>query len=104
MCDLFNQDAQEQGGFVRNTKRGASWFFAQEGAEKYLADNGLTHIVRAHEVPLNGFTFHFGDRCATIFSCSHYQQENKCAVLFVDQERIRVLRIDTERNYAPFIN
>ena len=68
----------------------------------YHLQNGLTHIIRAHEVPLNGFTFHFGEQCATIFSCSHYQGDNKCAVIFVDQERIRVLRIDTEDNGAPF--
>lgn len=104
VCNLFGQDPKEQAGFVRNTKRGAAWFFAQEAAEKYLAANGLTHIIRAHEVPLNGFTFHFGERCATVFSCSHYQSGNKCAVLFVDQERIRVLRIDTQHNGAPFSN
>ena len=47
-------------------------------------------------------TFHFGDRCTTVFSCSHYQGDNQCAVLFVDQERIRVIRIDTFNNGVPF--
>ena len=101
-CALLNQEPEEQAGYVRNTKRGAAWFYGEKAVEKFFEKNNLTRMVRAHEVPMNGFTFHFGDRCATIFSCSHYQADNQCAVLFVDQERIRVIRIDTSKNGLPF--
>jgi hypothetical protein len=61
--------------------------------------NGLSHVVRAPEVPTNGFFFHFDKKCATIFSCSHYcGNNNDCAVLFVDREQIRVVRVDTSNN------
>ncbi|KAI2809721.1 hypothetical protein BLOT_000872 [Blomia tropicalis] len=102
ICELFMINPNEQDGFVRNTKRGAAWFFSSDGAERFLTKNGLTHIVRAHEVPANGFTFHFGDMCTTIFSSSHYQNENFCAVLFASQETLRVIVIDTYSNRPSF--
>lgn len=102
LCELLQQDPEEQDGFVRNNKRGAAWYYSAESARRWFAHNQLTHIMRGHEVPPNGFTFHFGDKCVTVFSSSHYQGNNKCAVLFVDQQRIRVLRIDTARNGPPF--
>ena len=98
LCHLLQQNTEESDGFVRNNKRGAGWYFSEQAADAFLDRNQLTHIVRAHECPANGFTFHFGDKCTTIFSSSHYQGDNQCAVLLVDQERIRVLRIDTSRN------
>ena len=36
VCSLFGQNSVEQAGFVRNTKRGAAWFFSDEGADRYL--------------------------------------------------------------------
>lgn len=101
-CALFQQDPNVQNGYVRNTKRGAAWFFAQKAAENFFRTNNLTHIIRAHEVPANGFTFHFGELCATVFSCSHYNESNMCAIIFVSQEFIRVLQIDTTNNLPPF--
>ena len=66
---------------------------------RFLRKNSLTHVVRAHEVPTNGFFFHFDKKCATIFSCSHYcGNNNECAVMFVDRDQLRVVRIDTTNN------
>lgn len=50
ICALFQQDPIAQKGFVRNTKRGAAWFFSQKAAENFCQKNNLTHIIRAHEV------------------------------------------------------
>ncbi|KAJ6225804.1 hypothetical protein RDWZM_004349 [Blomia tropicalis] len=80
VCELLDENPNQTGGFVKNTKRGAAWFFNAE---------------------VCGFWFHFGDKCVTVFSCSHYcGNQNECAVLFANQELIRPIRIDTHNN-AP---
>ena len=101
ICQLVGQDPAKTGGFVQNNKRGTAWYFNEVGADRFLSANKLSHIVRAHQVPDFGFQFHFGDKCVTMFSCSHYcGNSNEAAVLFVDQETARALRIDTKNN-AP---
>ena len=87
-------------GFVQNRKRGAGWHFSEAAAIRFLNQNGLTHIARAHEVPPGGFWFHFSDNiCVTLFSSSHYcGGQNLCAVMFVDQERMRLIIVDTNIN------
>ena len=58
-------------------------------------------MIRAHEVPSFGFTNHFTNLCTTVFSCSHYcQNENEAAVILVAHNQIRAIRIDTHNN-AP---
>lgn len=99
LCEYTGENSAEKEGFAMNIKRGAAFFFTEEAVNRFFATNGCTYIVRAHEVPANGFTFHFDKKCATIFCCSHYcGQTNKCGLLFVDQETIRVVLIDTENN------
>ena len=63
--------AQLRKGFIFNAKRGTAYYFNDVGAEQFLTENGLTHIIRAHEVPRYGFIFHFDFKCVTIFSVSN---------------------------------
>lgn len=101
VCQMQYIQVAATKGFVRNTKRGTAYFFNEQGLDSFLLKNGLTHLVRAHEVPANGFNFHFGEKCVTIFSCSHYcGNNNLSACLLVDQGRIRIIRVDTDDN-AP---
>ncbi|KAJ6219135.1 hypothetical protein RDWZM_004947 [Blomia tropicalis] len=89
--------------FMNNIKRGTGYLFNEYAAFEFLRHNQLHFIVRAHEVPAEGFRFNFGTMCLTIFSCSHYcGNQNKCAVLLVDRDgRLRVIRIDTDMNGSP---
>ncbi|KAJ6217351.1 hypothetical protein RDWZM_008508 [Blomia tropicalis] len=101
ICNFFKQNPRETGGFVRNTKRGTAFLFNEVGANGFLQQNGLTHIVRAHEVPQRGYMFHFGQKCVTIFSCSHYcGNDNACSCVLADNQVMRVIRLDTVNN-AP---
>ena len=45
VCELFNQNPVEQAGFVRNTKRGAAWFFSSQGADNYLKQASLEWLL-----------------------------------------------------------
>lgn len=97
--DVNNDFSHE--GYVYNQKRGASYLFNERAAISFLNRNGLSHIIRAHEVPPFGFAHHFKNLCTTVFSCSHYcSYDNESACILVDNERIRVIRLDTHNN-AP---
>ncbi|KAI2805647.1 hypothetical protein BLOT_004647 [Blomia tropicalis] len=88
-------------GFLPNQKRGTAWAFNEVAVDHFLAANRLSHVIRAHEVPASGFFFHFRKKCATIFSCSHYcGNNNECAVMLLDRNVIRVIRVDTSQNLS----
>lgn len=101
MSCLLKDDSNQKEGFLFNKKRGTAFVFNEDAASRFLDSNGLTHIIRAHEVPTNGFFFHFDKKCATIFSCSHYCGNcNECAVVLVNRDLIRIIRVDTANNVS----
>ncbi|KAH7643845.1 hypothetical protein HUG17_6207 [Dermatophagoides farinae] len=59
-------------GFLPNTKRGTACYYSEQALTKFLDDNHLSHLIRAHEVIPPGYQYHMGGRCLTIFSCSNY--------------------------------
>lgn len=86
-------------GYLPNSKRGTAYLFNQVAAHNFCKRNHLSYIIRAHEVPQPGFTFHFGNRCVTIFSCSHYcGNNNDSACILIDTHKLRVVRLDTANN------
>lgn len=88
-------------GYLPNTKRGTGYSFSEFAVEAFLAENKLTHIIRAHECCPEGYQLHCAARVLTIFTCSHYcEMRNKAAVALVDAiGRICILQIDTRSNY-----
>lgn len=99
IAEMNDLDPNQLKGYVKNVKRGTAYLFNEVGATNFLRNNGLTHIIRAHEVPPLGYTFHFGSKCATIFSCSHYcGNDNDCVCILADNQRLRVIHLDTVNN------
>lgn len=83
-------------GFIANIKRGTAYLFSDKAIDHFLQVNKLSHIIRAHEVIPTGFAFHGDGRVITIFSSSKYcGLNNQAACILIDQERIRILRLDT---------
>ncbi|RWS15574.1 Calcineurin-like protein phosphoesterase [Dinothrombium tinctorium] len=83
-------------GFLPNTKRGTAYYFSEEAVNKFLTSNGLTHVIRAHEMIPPGYQFHIGGKVITVFSSSRYcGGNNEAACIFTEQEKIRVLILDT---------
>jgi diadenosine tetraphosphatase ApaH/serine/threonine PP2A family protein phosphatase len=83
-------------GFLPNTKRGTAYYFSEDAVNKFLAANGLSHVIRAHEVIPSGYQFHMGGKVITVFSSSKYcggLNESACAL--VDMEKIRIIKVDT---------
>ena len=53
------EDLDKQKGFVFNTRRGTAHFFSIEALVSFLEKNGLSHVIRAHEVQEAGFQVRF---------------------------------------------
>ena len=51
--DFYVIDAS--GGFVSNFRRGTGHMFSPSALDDFLARNGLSHVIRAHEVKEAGF-------------------------------------------------
>lgn len=91
-----NQTLKWKSGFLPNTKRGTACYYSEEALTKFLDDNHLSHLIRAHEVIPPGYQYHMGGRCLTIFSCSNYCGGiNESAVCLINDQKIRVIKIDT---------
>lgn len=83
-------------GFLANSKRGTGYYFSEIGVDRFLTTNQLSHVIRAHEAAPNGYALHLGGRVITVFSSSNYESGNNDAALaLVDQEKIRIMKINT---------
>lgn len=83
-------------GFLKNKKRGTAYYYGDESVDTFFKANGISQIIRAHEVMPNGYKFHLNGKVLTVFSSSNYcGLKNKSACIFVDQYKLRVIQIDT---------
>lgn len=58
--------------------RGSSFLFGKAPTERFLKENNLTLIIRAHQMMMDGYSYNFGEDFGllTIFSASHYTTDN----------------------------
>ena len=64
--------------------RGAGYLFGADVSERFCRQNGLSMIVRSHEVRQQGFSQDH-PHCATVFSSSYYcGGSNQAAVVVVE--------------------
>ena len=105
-CEMRNVNPETANGFVFNTKRGTAFKFNEAGADTFLKANGLSHIIRAHEVaPVSfwafclknptdifflqpGYVFHFINKCVTIFR--FVVQKAKVCYLYYSHFRLNI--------------
>eukprot|EP00010_Vexillifera_abyssalis_P006265 CAMPEP_0201545192 /NCGR_PEP_ID=MMETSP0173_2-20130828/1730_1 /ASSEMBLY_ACC=CAM_ASM_000268 /TAXON_ID=218659 /ORGANISM="Vexillifera sp., Strain DIVA3 564/2" /LENGTH=486 /DNA_ID=CAMNT_0047953525 /DNA_START=150 /DNA_END=1610 /DNA_ORIENTATION=+ len=84
--------------FLPNNARGVGWIYGRAALEKFLSQNSLNTLVRAHEVQQYGYTEHrFGnmDRefplAITVFSAPNYcdMYENRGGVMIFGKDKYR---------------
>jgi len=71
MCDLLWADPHPGRGLLPSN-RGISSLFGQDVTERFCATNGLSVIVRSHEMKGEGYEITHGGKCVTIFSAPNY--------------------------------
>lgn len=80
MSDLMWADPQPQPG-RSPSKRGVGFAFGPDITAAFLEQNGLSLLIRSHEVKDEGYVVEHGGKCITVFSAPNYcdQMGNKGA-------------------------
>jgi serine/threonine-protein phosphatase 5 len=80
MCEILWSDPGDAPGRGLS-KRGCGITYGPDVAERFLKNNGLKLLVRAHEVKPEGYEWQKGKHVVTVFSAPNYcdQMGNKGA-------------------------
>jgi len=82
MCDLLWSDPHDGLGRAPS-KRGTGVQFGKDMTKRFLEENGLSLVVRSHEVKEEGYEVQHDGYCITVFSAPNYcdQMGNKGAFI-----------------------
>ena len=99
MCQFYN--TPNDTGFTDNLRRSTAYYFTEKALRGFLKANGLSHVIRAHELEMDGYRFHHAGLLLTVFSSSRYCHSLKrSSVIYVDTRAdaagyIKVVSLDT---------
>ena len=71
MCDLLWSDPEEVNGWGMSP-RGAGYLFGANIVERFLLENDLSLIARAHQLVMEGYKQMFNDQLVTVWSAPNY--------------------------------
>lgn len=71
ICDLLWSDPSEESGWGMSS-RGAGYLFGPDVTEKFLHENGLDLLCRAHQLVLDGYSWAHDKKVVTLFSAPNY--------------------------------
>jgi len=85
LCELLWTDPQELPG-RGPSKRGVGIAFGPDVTKRWCTLNGVTGIIRSHEVRQDGYAVEHAGLCTTVFSAPNYvdQSGNKGAFIRID--------------------
>lgn len=70
--DLLWSDPDDSITGYQESVRGAGYIFGADATEKFLKDNNLEFMCRAHQVAQEGYMSWFGGKCFTVWSAPNY--------------------------------
>eukprot|EP00927_Polykrikos_kofoidii_P059675 TRINITY_DN54817_c0_g1_i1.p1 TRINITY_DN54817_c0_g1~~TRINITY_DN54817_c0_g1_i1.p1 ORF type:complete len:978 (-),score=172.46 TRINITY_DN54817_c0_g1_i1:95-2710(-) len=72
MIDILWSDPMDHRSGRMPSPRGAGTLFGADVTERFCEENGLSFVIRSHELKMNGYEWHHNQRCLTVFSASNY--------------------------------
>lgn len=86
-ADLLWSDPSDRPGFVLS-QRNAGYTFGSDVVEAFLRFNKFDHVLRAHQLCMEGFTVMFDGRLSTVWSAPNYCYRcgNMASILEVDDQ------------------
>ena len=95
MADLVWSDPDaEKDDFVLSP-RGAGYYFGKTVVAHFLHANNVSHILRAHQLCMEGYNVLFDDTLSTVWSAPNYCYRcgNKASILEVDSSLQRFFNV-----------
>ena len=72
MADLVWSDPDPERDEFSLSPRGAGYTFGAQVVKKFLEVNGMSHILRAHQLCQEGYQILYDDRLSTVWSAPNY--------------------------------
>ncbi|EGR31816.1 ser thr protein phosphatase family protein, putative, partial [Ichthyophthirius multifiliis] len=109
-CDILwsdpvdNENGNQESIYRQNEVRGCSYFYGNNAVKRFLNDNNLISVIRAHEAQLEGYKMHKWNgqdfpMVITIFSAPNYCDvyNNKGAVIKFENNTLNI----QQYNFTP---
>ncbi len=88
---FWNDPSEDIWEFAPNRKRGGFELYGEGAVKDFLEENGLSMIIRAHEVHKKGYKYYFDKRLLSIFSVSNYRGGNQGKYAHVKDPKIELI-------------
>eukprot|EP00732_Lithocolla_globosa_P005696 Lithocolla_globosa_v1_NODE_6081_length_1139_cov_5.972325.p1 type:complete len:308 gc:universal NODE_6081_length_1139_cov_5.972325:52-975(+) len=95
LADLMWSDPDPDKDEFGVSSRGCGYTFGKVVVERFLQVNKLTHILRAHQLCMEGYQVLFDDKLSTVWSAPNYTYRcgNKAAILEVSESLERTFNM-----------
>lgn len=86
---------------MENIRRSTAYYFTEKALRGFLKANGLSHVIRAHELEMDGYRFLHSGQLITVFSSSRYcHSPNRASCIYVNTRAgaagfLKVISLDT---------
>eukprot|EP00477_Mikrocytos_mackini_P001234 GAHX01001320.1.p1 GENE.GAHX01001320.1~~GAHX01001320.1.p1 ORF type:complete len:403 (-),score=49.46 GAHX01001320.1:15-1223(-) len=96
--DLVWSDPEVSIEGFKESPRGAGYMFGKDVSEEFVERNEVDSIVRAHQLCMNGYTWHFNRKVITVWSAPNYCKRagNIASVMETDEYMNVVMNIFDE--------
>ncbi|MGC8497456.1 MAG: metallophosphoesterase [Thermoplasmata archaeon] len=88
---LWNDPREFIEGFLPSTRAEGAYFFGRDVFEHFMETNNLSHLIRGHEVKMNGIADNFNGKLITVFS-SEYHGGKKGILILDNGKFIKIIR------------
>ncbi|MGM0509747.1 MAG: metallophosphoesterase [Thermoplasmatota archaeon] len=95
---LWNDPSEDTELFAPNHLRGGHHIFGKEAVDRFLSENELSMIFRAHQCFAKGYNFFFDERLLSIFSVPNYCENRLGKFAVVDGDEIELRDIQYDQN------